>query len=298
MHCLQEKANKGKRIKSLRRGIKPSNLIRFKCDGNKPCLKCSSLPGSICAYDVNTRVSKEEMKLEIVDLRRSNSLATQILAALAEDRGVSRILQGLKDREELASIAAAINSSPGDSSTALESNDSPLSEAFDESPLDSLMDTGPDDFQGSSHAAGGHLGSGFRGEPSTEGKKNNPLPWTTPLLNDILIKHLLSLYWVWIHPAYPILNIGKFFEDFENCRTKHCSAYLVNAVCAAACDLLNPHWEGVPGKTTDVAALKQHLIAEAAIQAAQADPEAATTANASAVMSLINKERFPLIQAD
>ena len=238
------------------------------------------------------------MKLEIVDLRRSNSLATQILTPLAADRGVSRILQGLKDREELASIAAALDLSPSDSPTTLDSNGSPLFEAFDESSLDSLMNTSPEDFQGSPHAAGGQLGSGIRSKPPPEGKKNKPLLWTTPLLNDILIKHLLSLYWVWIHPAYPILNMGEFFEDFENCRTKHCSAYLVNAVCAAACDLLNPHWEGVPGKTTDVAALKQHLIAEAAIQAAQADPEAATTADASAVMSLINKERSALIRRD
>ena len=256
------------------------------CDGNDPCSKCNSHPGSECIYEVNTRVSKEEMKREIIDLRRSHSLAMRVLNALAADRSVPRILKGLRAQEDLASIARLIESSPATEPEAM-FEESPLTEEHGESLYDSIMDTSPEDSQ-ASYAPGNQLWTGFIRNPSTRVDPNRPGPWRTPLVNELLIKHLLSLYWVWIHPAHPILNMAQFFEDYEHCGNKHCSAYLINAICAAACDLLNPNWEQVPGKETDVAALKQHLIAEAAIQAALADPEAPTTAHASAVISLLN----------
>ncbi|KAA6409017.1 MAG: hypothetical protein FRX48_07361 [Lasallia pustulata] len=259
---------------------------RTKCDGNEPCSKCSSHPGSECTYEINTRVSKEEMKREIIDLRRSNSIAMRILNSLAADREVPRILAELRAQNDLSSIARLTESSPAPESEAI-LEDSPLPEERGETSYNSLTDTSPRGSQ-PSHAAGKQPWLGFIRAPSTTVNPNSPDPWRTPLVNDLLIKHLLSLYWVWIHPAHPILNMARFFEDYENRGSTYCSAYLVNAVCAAACDLLNPEWEEVPGKSTDVAALKQHLVAEATIQAALADPEAPTTQQASAIIAFLN----------
>lgn len=239
-----------------------------------------------CTYEVNTRVSKEEMKREITELRQLYSVSMRILDSLAADRDVPRILQGLKAQEDLASIARLIDPSLEPESDATLENNS-LKEECDESSYSSLMDPSPEDSQ-ASYATGDQSWPGSMTPPSTTGSSNRSSPFRTPLVNELLVKHLLSLYWVWIHPAHPILNMAQFFKDYETCGSKHCSAYLVNAICAAACDLLDPSWERVLGKSTDVVALKQHLIAEAAIQAALADPDAPTTAHASVVIALLS----------
>lgn len=226
------------------------------------------------------------MKREIMDLRRSHSLAMRILNSLAADQEVPRILQGLRAQEDLASIARRLESSPASEPEAM-LVDSPLTDENADSSYGSLVGTNLDDSQ-ASYSKGNQQRPDSAGNPSTGTNQSSLGPWRTPLVNELLIKHLISLYWVWIHPAHPILNMARFFKDYETCGSRHCSAYLVNAICAAACDLLNPEWENVPGKRTDVVALKQHLIAEAAIQAALADPDASTTSNASAVISFLN----------
>lgn len=226
------------------------------------------------------------MKREIIDLRRSHSLAMRILDSLAADREVPRILKGLRAQEDLASIARLLETSPGAETGAMLMG-SPLAEEYAESSYSSLMGTSVGDSE-ASNAGENEQRAALVGSPSPRTNQSRLGPWGTPLVNELLIKHLISLYWVWIHPAHPILDMARFFHDFENRGSRHCSAYLINAICAAACDLLNPEWEQVPGKRTDVVALKQHLIAEAAIQAALADPEASTTADASAIISILN----------
>lgn len=226
------------------------------------------------------------MKREIIDLRRSHSLAMRILDSLAADRDVPRILKGLRAQEDLASIARLLEKSPGAETGAM-LVDSPVAEEYAESWYGSLMGTSVRDSE-ASYAGGNQQRAGLVGSPSTRTNQSRLGPWRTPLVNELLIKHLISLYWVWIHPAHPILDMARFFNDYETRGSRHCSAYLINAICAAACDLLNPEWEQVPGRRTDVVALKQHLIAEAAIQAALADPEASTTADASAIISILN----------
>ncbi|KAI4132422.1 MAG: hypothetical protein LQ347_002591 [Umbilicaria vellea] len=221
-----------------------------------------------------------------MDLRRSHSLAKRILDSLAADRDVPRILKGLRAQEDLASIARLLESSPTSEPQA-KLVDSPLTEEPADGPYGSLASASIEGSQ-PSYSGGSQQRPDSVANPSTRTNQSRLGPWRTPLVNELLIKHLISLYWVWIHPAHPILNMARFFKDYETRGSRHCSAYLINAICAAACDLLNPEWENVPGKKTDVVALRQHLIAEAAIQAALADPEASTTADASAVISIIN----------
>lgn len=227
------------------------------------------------------------MKKEIIELRRSYAVATRILNSLAADRDVPRILKGLRAQEDLASIARLIDSSPTPEPETIIA-DSPMTEDYSESSYSSIMDTtSPEDSQ-TSYAAESQVWSDMISSPSTMENPSGSGPWRSPVANELLIKHLLSLYWVWIHPAHPILDMAQFFQEYENGGTTHCSAYLVNAICAAACDLLNPEWQQVPGKRTDVAALRQRLIAETTIQATMADPEGPTTAQASAVISLLH----------
>ena len=118
--------------------------------------------------------------------------------------------------------------------------------------------------------------------------RKRPCQWTTTLPDCVLSKQLVSLYWVWIHPAHPILEMPLFLEHYRTGMKKYCSSFLVNAVFIAACDVLDPYWEGIPGQATNVAELRQNLVAEAELQEAIADPDAKTTAQALAIMSMIN----------
>lgn len=49
------------------------------------------------------------------------------------------------------------------------------------------------------------------------------------------IKHLLDLYFTWVHPFHQIFSRDQFLTDFTRMASSHCSAFLVNAIAAFAC---------------------------------------------------------------
>ena len=61
--------------------------------------------------------------------------------------------------------------------------------------------------------------------------------WISALCIRLSIKHLFSLYWIWIPPAYPLFSKEHLIKDYVSDIERHCSAFLLAAVCAAACDL-------------------------------------------------------------
>ena len=220
-------------------------------------------------YQAHGKLSKKEMLYEINDLRQKNVLSTKIFSALASDHQVPAILRKLRNREDLAAVAHIIDLPPLLPSPLQKADDEDLKSArhrktqFDPDCMkDSLI-------------------------PSEEKK---PRSWTAVLPEGLLIKHLISLYCVWIHPAYPILSIPNFLGDYETGEENHCSAFLVNAICAVACDLLTPQWEEYPGSVTDTAVLQQKFIAEAAVQKASANLGARTTLLALAVLSIMDTQ--------
>ena len=209
-------------------------------------------------------------------------LSSQILDALASKQHVPAILQGLEEQQDLSTIARSIGSP-----TALRCRKDPKLNTSEETKV-------TEDAKA--------IDASFRGV-----KDNNVYPdhaytrqcvalerrketgWsTTVLLDSPLTRHLISLYWVWIHPAHPILDMPLFLEHYNTGMTKYCSVFLVYAVCAAACDVLDPCWEDIPGKATNIPALRRSLVAEAEIQKALADPDAKTTAQAQAIMSVVD----------
>ena len=100
----------------------------------------------------------------------------------------------------------------------------------------------------------------------------------------LMVKQLFSLYWTWIHPAYPLFSMECFIQDYRTGNHEHCSAFLVAAVCAAACDLLSPPGIHTMGHYLDIATLRKRLMAEATMQGTLADDAAQTTLEASQVM--------------
>lgn len=61
--------------------------------------------------------------------------------------------------------------------------------------------------------------------------------WTTVTDDSELIAHLLSLYFVWEHPIFTLIDRDLFLEDLvaERRRSTFCSDLLVNAILALAC---------------------------------------------------------------
>ena len=210
------------------------------------------------------------MQREIDELRRTNVSSTQILDALRSDRQVPAILNLLKGGGDLVLIADVANSSQ-----ATQSSVSPpfgTSEGILQETCDSAVSKSVEAMK----------------QALTPVPKQISYCWTIAPYNQLLIMHLHSLYGTWIHPAYPLFNMKFFIQDYVTGAEGHSSAFLVTAVCAAACDLLSPPWVNALGKGSNITALKQSLVAEANKQEAVADHDAQTTLEALQVMKIID----------
>lgn len=63
------------------------------------------------------------------------------------------------------------------------------------------------------------------------------IPWTNVSTNQELTGHLFDLYFTWVHPVHMLFSETEFKKDFKHSQETHCSASLVNAICAMACNL-------------------------------------------------------------
>ena len=59
--------------------------------------------------------------------------------------------------------------------------------------------------------------------------------WTTVLADDVLLRRLLEIYFIFDFPVFPLFHKDSFLEDMALGRHRFCSSLLVNAVLAAAC---------------------------------------------------------------
>lgn len=245
---------------------------RKKCDGKSPCSLCGAVRSTTeCVYEVSARVAKSELQRENGELRRQKALSDQIFHALRSDSKVPNILQLLKDREGLPLIAKLATS------PSIESSVGSPSEAWPSATTDELL-------QQKYESEDCHSP-----ETATATAPGKALyPWIAASYDEQLIKHLFSLYWTWIHPAYLLFSMEQFMEGYKTGNEEHCSAFLVAAVCAAACDLLGPHWTSISGKVPDIPALRRDFVAEAMRQEELADRGTRTWSEASRVMLIVN----------
>ena len=242
------------------------------------------------------------MKREITELRHQESIANEIFAALATDRETSTVLQGLKSQEDLSSIANKIRKSQSWDVTGISSpnvRDESMSASSDmryattdvssvHQGSESLLSSPSDSPAMQSRI---HLNSEATLRPSPESIRTlraRACRGPTDLSDHRLIKHLFSIYWVWIHPSDMILDMQSFVDGYEMGIDIHCSMFLLYAVCIAACDYLSTGWENVEGKSTDVAILRQNLIASARMLETTADRKLETTRQALAILSLVH----------
>ena len=209
------------------------------------------------------------MQREIDELKRVNVSSTQILHAIRSDHQVPAILDSLKGQDDLAVIADIANSLPATQSSVFTSPGTIeyISQATNNS------------------TAGKDVGAV---QEARELVPSRIIRWTSALRDGPFIEHLLSLYWTWIHPAYPLFSRDDFIRDYMRGSIERCSDFLVAAVCAAAGDLISPRGMTILGKDDDIAALRQSLVAEARVEEAIADHDAQTTLEASQVMMIVD----------
>lgn len=265
---------------------------RSKCDGNFPCDSCSRHftlhPANMCVYLVSSRLAKKELQSENGELRRQKAISDRIFDALRSGWQVSKILQLLTDQESLALIAKiAADAPPIECSTGSSLTGSSLAG----SPLAGSS------LAGSSIGTPSQVSSAtdeelfiqkYKIEDSFQSQTEataQTCPWTATAHDEILTRHLFSVYWTFLHPSYRLFSMEQFLQGYETGDQEHCTPFLVAAVCAAACTLLNSR---LPGQVPDVTTLRRDFIAEATFQEVLADRSARTWLEASRVMLIVH----------
>ncbi|KAM0309018.1 hypothetical protein ACHAO8_009425 [Botrytis cinerea] len=176
---------------------------RAKCDGNQPCTRCTSkrsLYQEECAYEPHTKNAKTMLVRNLKESHDIRNKAERIFTWLANGTDNEHdILERIKNRDSITDIANWLES--------IESNG--------ESQLSI--------YAGSNNELDGDLPSEF--------------VWTTVTGDDEVIEHLISLYFTWVHPFYPLFNEGHFVDSMKQESDEFCSHNLFNAICAMACYL-------------------------------------------------------------
>ena len=244
------------------------------------------------------------MKREIVSLRRREVSSTQILDALAANRQISTVLHGLNDQEGLTTIARRIGPASPLKARFTSTSEEVGSISKTTSPKQERLSTPPSK-EGSKAStsttcdasAQTTYGSSLRPQDvSLSALRTRACHGPTDLSDHRLIRHLISIYWIWLHPTHNILDMLSFISGYETGVETYCTLYLLYVVCIAACDYLDAGWENVEGKSTDVEVLRGNLVEEARRLEAWTDPDARTTFQAVTIMALVNGQRKDMVE--
>ncbi|KFY50135.1 hypothetical protein V495_00342 [Pseudogymnoascus sp. VKM F-4514 (FW-929)] len=214
---------------------------RAKCDGNKPCSRCTTRAEMTpCVYEVHIKHAKEELMKQIHELRAKNNLNERVIKALqsgdkapdilrapmkqihelrAKNNLNERVIKALQSGDKAPGILRALSS--GDSlESIVQSLGSQLVEEQDNvSPKGSPTSI----VGGSEHEPETQIRSGFA--------------WTIVTHESTVLDHLFQLYFAWVHPISTLFSEAHFVESYKGQNSRHCSSQLVNAMCALACHL-------------------------------------------------------------
>jgi hypothetical protein len=59
-------------------------------------------------------------------------------------------------------------------------------------------------------------------------------PWTTVTKSNLIVSHLISLFFTWAHPILNVCTRNLFLKDMAEVRYDYCSPLLVNAILSYA----------------------------------------------------------------
>ncbi|KFZ22977.1 hypothetical protein V502_02544, partial [Pseudogymnoascus sp. VKM F-4520 (FW-2644)] len=178
---------------------------RAKCDGNKPCSRCTTRAETTpCAYEVHIKHAKEELMKQIHELHAKNKLNERVIKALQSGDKAPDILRALSSGDSLESIVESLGRQPVEEQDNVSPKGSPTSIVG-----------------GSEHEPRTQILSGFA--------------WTIVTHEPTVLDHLFQLYFAWVHPISTLFSEAHFVESYKGQNSRHCSSPLVNAMCALAC---------------------------------------------------------------
>ncbi|KFZ18707.1 hypothetical protein V501_01064 [Pseudogymnoascus sp. VKM F-4519 (FW-2642)] len=229
---------------------------RAKCNGNKPCLRCTTRAETTpCVYEVHIKHAKEELMKQILELRAKNKLNERVIEALQSGDKAPDILRALSSDDSFESIVESQGRQPVEELDNVSPKGSPTS-----------IVGGPE------HEPRAQIQSGFA--------------WTIVTHEPTVVDHLFQLYFAWVHPISTLFSEAHFVESYKGRNSRHCSSPLVNAMCALACHFhtqseeseLDPDQLGIQ-------------FSEAFLTGFDPDDKSITSIQAAAVMFLVELGR-------
>jgi len=118
-------------------------------------------------------------------------------------------------------------------------------------------------------------------------QSQDPRFWTDVTTDPALIKHLITLYFTWLHPTHMLFDEHSFLTSFSHCIDVYCSSAMVNAICAASCPLLHNAWPENEETQAAIASLKSRFSDEARTMMKDALPSKMTTIQTCGILFLV-----------
>jgi hypothetical protein len=218
-------------------------------------------------------MAKEEIVERFSQLAEQYRWAHRIMKALISDNHAPGIVERLKRGEDYGSVARSFSNTPlkdmdlPPSSSSAATMDSADKSGSLEDSMEYELDHAAERIAGSSAAHDG-------------------LYWTKVIADTDLLKHLLELYFTWVHPVHMVMSEPHFRASFNGHDEHYCSSALVNAMCAMACHLLDPEDETADMDGLDAEQLGERFIEEGRSLIGPDDQNKLTTVQAFAIMFL------------
>jgi hypothetical protein len=217
-------------------------------------------------------MAKEEIVERFSQLAEQYRWAHRIMKALISDNHAPGIVERLKRGEDYGSVARSFSNAklkdldipPSSSTGTLDSVEEPSS----------LPDSMDYELDGITERISGSTFS------------HDELFWTKIIGDADLLKHLMELYFTWVHPVHMVLSEPHFRASFTGHDEHYCSSALVNVMCAMACHLLDPADEATELDGTDAEKLGDRFMDETRSLIRPEDQNKLTTVQAFAIMFL------------
>ncbi|KAJ6102571.1 hypothetical protein N7486_004998 [Penicillium sp. IBT 16267x] len=256
---------------------------KSKCDGNLPsCAACSSVYHTPCVYDPNSDHRRKGVYKKDADTLRTRHTTLQTLfqALLNYDEADAfDLVREIRSCDDLEAVAQSVISRQSGLLSAQEAKDP----ASDDNPsevdqfeyelsgkMSELMLDGSRKFiGGTSNLIFLPPGSELHESASTVENILGPVNdtnlirrWTRVTEDDLLISHLLTMYFAWHYPFFTILAKDLFYRDLRRgIPSQYCSALLVNAMLALGCHFSS--WLGAFTDPGNIATAGNHFFKEA-----------------------------------
>ncbi|KAL7272218.1 hypothetical protein RUND412_004985 [Rhizina undulata] len=207
----------------------PCRKRKSKCDGIAPaCSTCTAVYQTPCQYDIDgDHRRKGALKRDIEQLKEKNDSLGNIIANIrsAPESQLEDIIRHIRSNGSMGEIAKTIK------------ENGPLPDPVtipmerDLSTIMAKLRKGDDDVE---------MGSGSASPPVlNDGVRRTKKDWTRVTSDRRFVSDIMSNYFTWSHPVYPLFSKACLLSDMYRNRCKYCSSLLINAILSIGCHYSN-----------------------------------------------------------